>query len=110
MKTSSPFLNEVIAAIRVRHYSIRTEQAYVGWVRRFFVFHGKRHPAEMGVAEVGDFLTHLAVTGNVAASTQNQALNALLIPLQRHLSGVKNTHEKDLLDGYGQVWLPHALA
>ncbi|MGB5178130.1 MAG: tyrosine-type recombinase/integrase [Gammaproteobacteria bacterium] len=48
MKTSSPFLNEVIAAIRVRHYSIRTEQAYVGWVRRFIVFHGKRHPAAPG--------------------------------------------------------------
>ena len=74
MKTSSPFLNEVIAAIRVRHYSIRTEQCYVGWIRRFIVFHGKRHPSEMGAAEVGDFLTHLAVSGNVAASTRNQAL------------------------------------
>lgn len=78
MKTSSPFLNEVIAAIRVRHYSIRTEQCYVGWIRRFIVFHGKRHPSEMGAAEVGDFLTHLAVSGNVAASTRNQALNALV--------------------------------
>ena len=208
VKTSSPFLKEVTAAIRVRHYSIRTEQAYIGWIRRFIVFHGKRPPIEMGAAEVGEFLTHLAVTGNVAASTQNQALNALvfmykaildkplgdlqgvirakeprrlpvvlssdevtailrnldglhwlaacllygsglrlmecirlrvkdidfdhraifvragkgakdrvvtlpdalLIPLQRHLSSVKNTHEKDLADGYGQVWLPHALA
>jgi integron integrase len=208
VKTSSPFLNEVIAAIRVRHYSIRTEQCYVGWIRRFIVFHGKRHPAKMGAAEVGDFLTHLAVTGNVAASTQNQALNALVFmykavldkplgdvpgvvrakkprrlpvvlsceevaavlrnlegihwlaacllygsglrlmecmrlrvkdiefdhrallvragkgakdrvvtlpdalhtPLQRHLASVRNTHEKDLADGFGQVWLPHALA
>ena len=207
-RTSSPFLKEVIAAIRVRHYSIRTEQCYVGWIRRFIVFNGKRHPAEMGVTEVSDFLTHLAVTGNVAASTQNQALNALVFmykavldkplgdlqgvirakkprrlpvvlssdevaavlrnlegihwlvacllygsglrlmecmrlrvkdiefdrrallvragkgakdrvvtlpdelhtPLKRHLESVKNTHEKDLADGFGQVWLPHALA
>lgn len=78
MKKSSPFLNEVSKAIRVRHYSIRTEQAYVGWTRRFIVFHGKRHPRDMGAAEVGEFLSHLAVAGNVAASTQNQALNALV--------------------------------
>lgn len=78
MKTSSPFLNEVVRAVRVRHYSIRTEQAYVGWIKRFIVFHGKRHPREMGAAEVGDFLSHLAVTRNVAANTQNQALNALV--------------------------------
>jgi len=207
-KEASPFLNEVINAIRVRHYSIRTEKSYVGWVRRFILFHGKRHPVEMGVAEVGEFLTHLAVVGNVSASTQNQALNALvflykavleeplgdlqgvvrakkpqrlpvvltqdevagvlhhlegthwlaacllygsglrlmeclrlrvkdlefehraifvrcgkgakdrvvtfpdnlIVPLQRHLANVKGIHEKDLADGYGQVWLPHALA
>lgn len=78
MKTSSPFLNEVVRAIRVRHYSIRTEKAYVDWVRRFIVFHNKRHPREMGAVEVGEFLTHLAVAGNVAASTQVQALNALV--------------------------------
>jgi hypothetical protein len=59
-------------------HSIRTEQAYIGWIGRFIVFHGKRHPVEMGAAEVGEFLTHLAVTGNVAASTRNQALNALV--------------------------------
>jgi hypothetical protein len=78
VKTSSPFLKEVAAAIRVRHYSIRTEQAYIGWIRRFIIFHDKRHPTKMGAAEVGEFLTHLAVTGNVAASTRNQALNALV--------------------------------
>ncbi len=66
------------AAARVRHYSYRTEQAYVHWVRRFILFHGKRHPAEMGEAEVGAFLTHLAVSREVSASTQNQALNALV--------------------------------
>jgi integron integrase len=71
-------LDQVRAAIRVRHYSIRTEEAYVRWVRRFVLFHGTRHPAEMGSGEVAAFLTHLAVRGRVAAATQNQALNALV--------------------------------
>ncbi len=208
MSDSSPFLNSVREAIRVRHYSIRTEDAYLGWIKRFILFHGKRHPKEMGVAEVSEFLTHLAVVGNVAASTQNQALNALVFlykvildqplgelvdavrakkprrlpvvltpaevravlkhlegvhwlaaclmygsglrlmecmrlrvkdlefdhrailvrdgkggkdrvvtlpdelvaPLQRHLASVKNAHLKDLAEGYGEVYLPHALA
>ncbi|MBI2526902.1 MAG: phage integrase N-terminal SAM-like domain-containing protein [Candidatus Rokubacteria bacterium] len=70
--------DRVRAAIRGRHYSLRTEKAYVHWIRRFIVFHGKRHPAEMGAAEVTKFLTSLAVDGHVAASTQNQALSALL--------------------------------
>lgn len=73
----SPFLQRVREAIRVRHYSLRTEQAYLMWVRRFILFHGKRHPTEMGAAEVGAFLTHLAVDRRVAPATQNQALNAL---------------------------------
>ncbi|HRC73412.1 MAG TPA: integron integrase [Candidatus Competibacter sp.] len=64
--------------IRLKHYSIRTEQAYVDWIRRFILFHGKRHPAEMGPSEVEAFLTHLAVRGKVATSTQNQARSALL--------------------------------
>jgi len=74
----SPFLTEVANAIRRRHYSIRTEQAYVDWVRRFILFHGKRHPRGMGEHEVAAFLSYLAVERNVAASTQNQALNALV--------------------------------
>ena len=65
-------------AARVRHYSRRTESAYLAWIRRFIFFHGKRHPAEMGAPEVTKFLSSLAVEGNVAASTQNQALSALL--------------------------------
>jgi integron integrase len=68
----------------VRHYSRRTEQAYVAWVRRFIVFHGYRHPNEMGDAEIGAFLRWLAVERNVSASTQNQALSALLF-LYRHV-------------------------
>ena len=63
---------------RFKHYSIRTETCYVDWIRRFILFHGKRHPAEMGATEVQDFLSHLAVVGKVSASTQNQAKSALL--------------------------------
>jgi len=206
-RSPSPFLESVRDAIRVRHYSIRTEQAYLGWIKRFILFHGKRHPSEMGAREVTAFLTSLAVDRQVAPSTQNQALNALVflyrvvlerelegidavrakqpqkvpvvltqdevarllreldgvfwlaaclmygsglrvmetvrlrvqdvdfphkaiivrdgkgakdrvvtladelvVPLQRHLLAVRNTHEKDLADGFGAVWLPHALA
>ena len=82
----SPFLQSVIEAIRIRHYSLRTEQAYLHWVRRFIIFHGKKHPRDMGTMEVNAFLTHLAVTNDVAASTQNQALNALIF-LYAHVVG-----------------------
>ena len=71
-------LDVVRDAIRTKHYSIRTEEAYVNWVRRFILFHGKRHPKDMGGPEIEAFLTHLAVEGHVSASTQNQALSALL--------------------------------
>ncbi|QXP85762.1 integron integrase [Methylococcus sp. ANG] len=71
-------LDQLRNKIRLKHYSLRTEQAYVDWARRYIFFHGKRHPAEMGAAEVEAFLTHLAVEGRVAASTQNQARAALL--------------------------------
>jgi integron integrase len=78
-KAQSPkLLDQVRDRIRVKHYSIRTETQYVQWIKRFILFHGKRHPREMGAAEVEAFLTHLAVEGSVAASTQNQALSALL--------------------------------
>ena len=71
-------VDQVRDRIRTKHYSIRTETQYVQWVRRFILFHGKRHPREMGAKEVEAFLSHLAVEGNVASSTQNQALAALL--------------------------------
>ena len=201
-------MQQVRAAVRVRHYSSRTEEAYVSWIKRFIFFHHKRHPETMGEAEVAAFLTHLATVGRVAASTQNQALNALVflykavlnrplgdiegavrakrpqklpvvltqaevkgllthlegpywliacllygsglrlmegvrlrvkdldfhyraivvrdgkgakdrvvtlpdelrVPLERHLQAVKGTHEKDLADGCGEVYLPYALA
>jgi integron integrase len=60
------------------HYSYKTEKSYVNWIKRYIIFHDKRHPQEMGGREIEEFLTHLAVEGNVAASTQNQALNAIL--------------------------------
>jgi Phage integrase, N-terminal SAM-like domain/Phage integrase family len=79
VETASPkLLNRVRAAIRARHYSPRTEQAYVGWIRRFILFHHKRHPNDMGGHEVEAFLSSLAAVGRVSASTQNQALSALL--------------------------------
>ena len=65
-------------AIRRRHYSYRTEQSYIHWIKRFIYFHEKRHPAEMGPVEVTAFLTHLARDRAVAPATQNQALSALL--------------------------------
>jgi site-specific recombinase XerD len=79
-------LEQVQNLIRTRHYSYRTEQTYIHWIKQYIFFHGKRHPAEMGTAEVSEFLTHLAVTRRVAASTQNQALAALLF-LYRHVLG-----------------------
>jgi integron integrase len=71
-------LDQVRAAIRTRHYSLRTEQAYLHWIKRFIFFHGKRHPKEMGAAEIEAFLSALATVRNVSASTQSQALAALL--------------------------------
>ncbi len=204
---NSPFLQQLRDAIRVKHYSIRTEQAYVAWAKRFILFNNKRHPSEMAEPEVSNYLSYLAIQKNVAASTQNQALNAiafmykhvikiplgkldsirakkperlpiiltqnevrelfkalemthflpvallygsglrlmecirlrvkdldfehcavtvrngkggkdrvttlaqeLIIPLERHLCHVKNIHKKDIMDGYGDVYLPHALS
>lgn len=80
-------LDRVRAAVRVRHYSPRTAEAYVFWVRRFVLFHGKRHPSTMGAVEVGAFLSALATERQVSASTQNQALSALLF-LYRAVLGV----------------------
>lgn len=91
-------------AIRTRHYSRRTEKAYVAWIRRYILFHGKRHPSEMGAAELTQYLSSLAVQGNVAASTQNQALSAPLFPYRALL-------EQDLpgLDGVVRAGRPAGL-
>ena len=88
-ETGKPkLLDEVRRVLRLKHYSIRTEQAYTDWIRRFMVHHRLRHPREMGAAEVSGFLSHLAADLNVSASTQNQALAALLF-LYEHVLGVK---------------------
>jgi hypothetical protein len=75
-------LEQVRGVIRRKHFSIRTEQAYTDWIRRFILFHGKRHPREMSEAEVTAFLTHLSRERNVAASTQNQAFERAPFSLQ----------------------------
>jgi integron integrase len=208
MQQKPKLLDRVRETVRARHLSHRTEDAYVGFIRRFILFHGKRHPTEMGAAEITAFLTHLAVADKVSASTQNQALFALLFlyrdvlrielpriegvvrakrpehipvvftpreakaiiscltgvpllvvgllygsglrltealrlrvkdlefessqvivrdgkgakdrttilpvslhePLKQHLTRVKRTHDSDLRGGFGEVWLPYALA
>jgi len=79
-------LDQVRHTLRLGHYSPRTEEAYLGWIRRFILFHQKRHPAEMGAVEARAFLTHLAVNQHVSASTQNQALGAVLF-LYKHVLG-----------------------
>ncbi len=79
-------LDRVRGQIRVRHMKWGTEKAYVGWIRRYILFHSKRHPAEMGAEEISAFLTHLATKERVSASTQNQALCALIF-LYKHVIG-----------------------
>ncbi|MES9851793.1 MAG: phage integrase N-terminal SAM-like domain-containing protein [Candidatus Thiodiazotropha sp. L084R] len=82
--SKSPLLQAVVNQIRVRHYSRRTEETYLQWIKRYIYFHNKRHPKEMHEDEVAQFLTDLAVRGNVSASTQDIALNSLVF-LYRHL-------------------------
>ncbi len=86
-KNAPKLLDQVRSEIRKRHYSLRTEQSYIHWIKRFILFHGKCHPREMGAVEIEAFLSDLAVQQNVAASTQNLALSALLF-LYREVLGV----------------------
>lgn len=128
-------LDQVRTPIRTKHYSPRTEELYIYWIKKYIFFHKKRHPAEMGEPEIRVFLNYLAVKEKVAASTQNQALCAIIFlykqitinnakggkdrvtplperiiePLTEHLKYVKELHEKDLKDGYTSVYLPYAL-
>lgn len=104
-QSSGPkLLDRVRDRIRLKHYSLRTEQAYLDWIKRFILHHGKRHPGDMGAPEVEAFLTHLAVAGRVAASTQNQAKSALLFLYREVL-------EADLpwLDGVESAKAPRRL-
>ncbi len=88
MVNKPKLMDQVRNVIRTRHYSYRTEETYVGWIKRFIYFHDKRHPQDMGTREIEAFLTDLAVHKNVAASTQNQAFNALLF-LYRDVLGIE---------------------
>jgi integron integrase len=101
-------LDRVRQAIRLRHYSPRTEHAYVGWIRRFIVFHGKRHPRELGEAEVTAFLSDLA-NKHVAASTQNQALSAVLF-LYQVVLGERLPWMKDIVRAQRPARLPVVLS
>ena len=106
-KQSAPapkLLDQVRGKIRLKHYSIRTEQAYLDWIKRFIRHFGKKHPRDLGAAEVEAFLTHLAVAGQVAASTQNQAKSALLF-LYREVLG----SELPWLDNVEQAKAPKRL-
>lgn len=85
--TPPKLLEQVVARIRVKHYSRRTEQAYVDWIKRYILHHGKRHPKNLGAAEVELFLSHLAVARNVSSSTQNQAKSAILF-LYKEVLGI----------------------
>ena len=102
-------LDQMRERIRLRHYSIRTEQVYCEWVKRFIRFHRYRHPLEMGAPEVEDFLSDLAVRKNVSASTQNQALSALLF-LYREVLQVDLPWLKDVVRAKKPQRLPVVLA
>jgi integron integrase len=101
-------LDRIASAMRTRHYSRRTVKAYVGWIRRFILFHKKRHPNEMGEAEVSQFLSSLATDRGVSASTQNQALSALLY-LYQELQGRKLGWMDDIAHAKRPVRLPVVL-
>ena len=97
-------LDQVREAIRMRHYSPKTEESYVHWIKRFIFFHNKRHPAEMGEREIAQFLSNLASELHVSASTQNQALNAILFLYRDVLR-----KEIGYIDGVVRAKRPHRL-
>jgi integron integrase len=105
----SALIDQLQRALRARHYSRRTEQAYCRWVRRYVRFHGLRHPADMAEPEINAFVTHLAVTGHVSASTQTQALSALLF-LYRHVLHREVGELHELVRARKQPHLPVVLS
>lgn len=106
---SPRLMDQVRDTLRVHHYSLRTEQSYLQWIRRFIIFHGKRHPREMGADQISAFLTHLAVQKDVAASTQNQALSALLF-LYKKVLGIEPAWIQDVVRAKRPKRLPVVLS
>lgn len=98
-------LDKVRQCIRLKGYSIRTEKSYVSWIKRFILFHGKRHPQEMGKSEIEAFLSHLVMKRNVASSTQNQAFNAILF-LYNHVLGIDMPQDINALRSKKPVRVP----
>lgn len=96
-KKKPKLLDQVRQVIRIKHYSLRTEESYISWIKRFILFHNKRHPVEMGEREIGQFITHLANNGKISASTQNQALCAIIFLY-------KNVLQKDLNTAISIYW------
>jgi integron integrase len=109
MEAKPRLLDRVRDKIRTKHYSYRTEQQYVGWIRRFIHFHDKRHPSELSAPDIERFLTHLAVEEEVAASTQNQALSALLF-LYRDVLEVELAWVENVVRATKSVRLPVVLS
>jgi integron integrase len=109
MADKPKLLEQVKSKIRLKHYSIRTEQSYVAWIRRFILFHGKRHPVDMGQAGVEAFLTDLAVRGKVAASTQNQAFCAILF-LYKNVLNLDVLNDLDAVRAKRPLRLPTVLS
>ncbi len=98
-------LDQVRRVLHLKHFSIRTEEAYTRWIKRFVIFHGKRHPSELGAQEVRAFLSHLATDGEVAAATQNQAFAALLF-LYRDVLGMELGTIEDVVRARRPAKLP----
>ncbi len=111
MQSAKPprkLLDQVSDAIRTKHYSLRTEKTYIEWIRQYILFHGKRHPKDMGPEEVQAFITYLATQRTVSASTQNQALSAIMF-LYRHVIQQEITFPTDVIRAEKSKTLPTVL-
>jgi len=109
MEKSPRLLDQVRTALRLRHYSFRTEKTYLFWIRRYILFHNKRHPNQMGVIEIRNFLAFLAMDQHLAAATQNQALNSLLF-LYRTVLGMQLQDFPTPVRAFRSVHLPNVLS
>ena len=107
-------LDRMRAVLRTRHYSIRTEDAYVQWVRRFILFHGKKHPSAMGAEQINEYLDfetgEVVVRAGKGSKDRTTTLPRVLsVGLQRQMEWVRALHDRDVSEGFGRVWMPDAL-